>query len=178
MTLFARSIPPAIPNAMITAVTITAITSHKLFPKTFAVLPNIPPIISMSCPIAATLPVNARNAYLKIQPTTTVYPIASANDPRTGRTPINSPGFRFPVRICVHVPNALIGPPLAARPNAISSITPEEPIKITNKIYGIKNVIPPQSDTIYGNLHIFPIPTAEPIHAKTNPVLLLKPSLS
>ena len=130
----ARSIPPAIPIAMITAVTRTAITSQRLLPKAEAVLSNIPPIWFISCFMPAICPVSARKVYLKIHPTTTVYPIASAREPRTGSSPINSPVFLLPVRISVQTPKALIGPPLAARPSAISSITPVEAINITNKI--------------------------------------------
>ena len=162
---------------MITPVTIIAITCQRLFPKDDAVPSKSPPIASISCPIRNSPPVIARNAYLKIHPTTTVYPIANAREPRTGITPITSPVRLFPVRISVHLPNALIGPLFAARPSAISSITPVDAIRTTNRTYGSKNVIPPQSDTIYGNLQIFPIPTADPMQASTNPVRLLKPSL-
>ena len=49
--------------------------------------------------------------------------------------------------------------------------------KTKNRTYGSRNVIPPHSETIYGNLQIFPIPTADPMQASTNPVRLLKPSL-
>ena len=55
MTLFAFSIPPAIPSAIITAVTTIAIISHILLPNELAVLPNIPPIADISLPIAALL---------------------------------------------------------------------------------------------------------------------------
>ena len=177
MILFAFSIPPEIPYAMITAVTSIATTCHTLFPNAAAVPPNKPSIAATSCPKWKRPPESAKNVYLKIHPTTTLYPIANARDPITGITPITSPIRLFPVRISVHLPNALIGPLFAARPSAISSITPVEAIKITNRTYGSRNVIPPHSETIYGNLQIFPIPTADPMQASTNPVRLLKPSL-
>ena len=60
MTLFAFSIPPAIPSAIITAVTTIAIISHILLPNVLAVLPNIPPIADISLPIAESFPENAR----------------------------------------------------------------------------------------------------------------------
>ena len=60
MTLFAFSIPPAIPSAIITAVTTIAIISHILLPNALAVLPNIPPIADISFPIAESFPENAR----------------------------------------------------------------------------------------------------------------------
>ena len=59
--------------------------------------------------------------------------MAKASEPSTGSTPMASPVFLLPVLISVHFPNALIGPPFAALPNAISSISPVEAIRITNK---------------------------------------------
>jgi hypothetical protein len=48
----------------------------------------------------------------------------------------------------------------------------------TTKIkYGIKKEPPPYKDTLVGNIHIFPIPTAEPMQARINPHLLLNDSL-
>ena len=51
---------PAIPSAIITAVTTIAIISHILLPNVLAVLPNIPPIADISLPIAESFPENAR----------------------------------------------------------------------------------------------------------------------
>ena len=34
--------------------------------------------------------------------------------------------------------------------------------------YGIRNAPPPYNDTLVGNIQIFPIPTAEPMHARIN----------
>lgn len=59
----------------------------------------------------------------------------------------------------------------------ISPITPVEPIKITNRKYGIRKDPPPYSDTLVGNIQILPIPTAEPMQAQINPHLLLNDSL-
>ena len=60
------------------------------------------------------------------------------------------------------------------RPIAISAIIKEKP-KVTAKIrYTSKNVPPPYLAARYGNLQIFPRPTAEPAAASTNPILFEK----
>ena len=47
--------------------------------------------------------------------------------------------------------------------------------KVIAKIrYTNKNIPPPYFAARYGNLHIFPSPTAEPAAARTNPILLVK----
>ena len=176
INLLAFSIPSATPNAMIAKLTIKAITIHILLPKAEAVAPKVPPIVSISVPMPYTLPVNAIIRYLNIQPTTHEYPIARANDPRVGIIPIPSPSFLLFPACAIAAPKAPIGPLPVLLPRAISSTTPVLPINTTNIKYGIRKVIPPNADTKTGNLHRFPIPTAEPTHAIIKPTCELKPS--
>ena len=106
--------------------------------------------------------------YFKIQPITTVYPIAIASEPRTGISPSISPSFLFPFDSQAR-PKASIGPDFAARPKLISPITPVKPISATKIMYNRRYAPPPYMETRVGNIHIFPIPTAEPIHASIKP---------
>ena len=69
--------------------------------------------------------------------------MARAREPNTGISPIISPSFLLFHLNSVHFPKAPTGPASADLPSAISEITPVEPIRITNIIYGIKKVIPP-----------------------------------
>lgn len=48
----------------------------------------------------------------------------------------------------------------------------ENPSSITNIKYGIRNAAPPNFPVRYGNIHILPIPTAEPMQAIINPILV------
>ena len=148
---------------------------HKLFPNADAICPNFAPNASTFSG-SNVAPVNVPTAYFKIQPITTVYPIAIARDPITGIIPSASPLFLLPL-FSHAIPNASIGPDFAALPKLISPITPVEPIKITNRKYGIRKDPPPYSDTLVGNIQILPIPTAEPMQAQINPHLLLNDSL-
>ena len=102
--------------------------------------------------------------------------MAIAREPTTGISPRISPIFRFPF-LSQALPNASIGPDLVARPNVISPITPVNPISTTKIKYGIRNAPPPYKDTLVENIQIFPMPTAEPIHARINPQRLLNDSL-
>ena len=45
------------------------------------------------------------------------------------------------------------------------------------KKYGIRNVMPPQRETMMGKRQMLPMPTAEPMQARMKPHLLLKDSL-
>ena len=57
--------------------------------------------------------------------------MAMAREPATGIRPRISPQVRRPVRRSAAAPKAATGPPAAARPNAISPITPVEAISTT-----------------------------------------------
>ena len=57
--------------------------------------------------------------------------MAMAREPATGMRPRASPQLRRPVRRSAAVPNAATGPPAAARPKAISPMTPVEAISTT-----------------------------------------------
>ena len=61
---------------------------------------------------------------------------------------------------------------LAASAN--SADKPTRPNKVIKIRYGIKKAAPPYCPKRYGNIHMFPIPTAEPTQANTNPTVLLK----
>jgi hypothetical protein len=148
---------------------------QMLFPNADAIAPKRPPNSSIVFG-ASVAPVKVPTAYFKIHPITTVYPIAIAREPRTGIIPNPSPTFLFPF-FSQTIPNASIGPDLAARPKLISPITPVDAITTTKIKYGIKKEPPPYKDTLVGNIHIFPIPTAEPMQARINPHLLLNDSL-
>ena len=58
---------------------------------------------------------------------------------------------------------------LYIRPTANSRIISTTPKLETIMMKGTRNAPPPFSPTMYGNLQIFPIPTAEPIQANRNP---------
>ena len=70
-----------------------------------------------------------------------------------------------------------MGPERVPRPKLISPITPVKLMSATKIKYGIRNDPPPYRETLVGNIQIFPIPTADPIHASTNPHWLLNDSL-
>ena len=89
--------------------------------------------------------------------------------------PMASPILRLP-RSSVHLPNAPMGPAPVARPSANSPITPVEPMRMTQMKYGIRNVMPPQRETMMGKRQMLPMPTAEPMQARIKPHLDLKPS--
>ena len=57
--------------------------------------------------------------------------MAIASDPSTGISPRASPSLRRPVRRSSAAPKAATGPPTAARPKAISPMTPVEAISTT-----------------------------------------------
>ena len=121
--------PFPIPNIRISIAIASAAISHPLLPNEDAILLNAPP--KPSTPSGASvLPVKAPTVYLRIQPTTTVYPSASASEPSTGITPTASPILFLP-RISQALPKAPIGPDLVARPKLISPIIPVAPISTT-----------------------------------------------
>lgn len=101
--------------------------------------------------------------------------MASAMEPRTGMKPMASPIFLLP-RSSVHLPNAPMGPAPVARPSANSPMTPVEPMRMTQMKYGMRNVMPPQMETMMGKRQMLPMPTAEPMQARIKPHLDLKPS--
>ena len=68
--------------------------------------------------------------------------------------------------------NMFIGVSAILLPTINSNKSNGIPKRKTPIIYGIKNEPPPFCAAIYGNLQIFPIPTAEAIAAKTNAFLL------
>ena len=70
MTLFARSMPPPTPKAMMAKLTASAITSQKLLPQPQAVPLKLSTMTFISCPMAKSPPSSASAKYLKIQPTT------------------------------------------------------------------------------------------------------------
>ena len=94
MILPARSIPPPTPSMRINMQIIKAPICHPLFPNAEAILPKAFPY-SSTLSGARVEPVRVPIAYLKIQPITTVYPIAIAREPRTGIMPRASPSFSF-----------------------------------------------------------------------------------
>lgn len=94
--------------------------------------------------------------------------MASAMEPNTGTRPMRSPSVRFPL-VSQAMPKASTGPDRVARPKLISPMTPVEPISTTKKKYQSRNVPPPYFETLVGNIQIFPIPTAEPMHARIKP---------
>ncbi len=55
------------------------------------------------------------------------------------------------------------------RPMTNSKIIRGRPKKRMEIRYGIRNAPPPLAPTIYGNRHIFPMPTADPILARMKP---------
>ena len=177
MTLLAFSIPEEIPYIIMAKVSTRATMCQPTFPKEDATLLNMPP--RSSTPLASNrLPPAAENRYFNIHPTTTEYPMARAKLHSTGTSAKASPRlFPLPL-ISVAFPKAPIGPVPIARPKAISPTTPVKPMKATHIKYGIRKAAPPRADTLAGNSHIFPIPTAEPMHAIIKPLLLLKLSLS
>ena len=115
---------------------------QMLFPNADAIVPKRPPNSSIVFG-ASVAPVKVPTAYFKIHPITTVYPIAIAREPRTGIIPNPSPTFLFPF-FSQTIPNASIGPDLAARPKLISPITPVDAITTTKIKYGIKKEPPIQ----------------------------------
>ena len=117
---------------------------QMLFPNADAIVPKRPPNSSIVFG-ASVAPVKVPTAYFKIHPITTVYPIAIAREPRTGIIPNPSPTFLFPF-FSQTIPNASIGPDLAARPKLISPITPVDAITTTKIKYGIKKEPPPYKD--------------------------------
>ena len=62
----------------------------------------------------------------------------------------------------------------AILPSANSADKPTRPNKAIKIKYGIRKAAPPYCPKRYGNIHMFPIPTAEPTQASTNPTVLLK----
>ena len=90
MTLLAFSMPPPMPNAMMTREITRPMISHAPLPKvkrpllnimltasprvaaSGAAAPNVPPMAPISVPRAYRLPVMPIQQYLKIQPITTV----------------------------------------------------------------------------------------------------------
>ena len=70
--------------------------------------------------------------------------------------------------------NAPIGPEPAARPKAISPMTPVNPSSATKMKYGTRNAAPPNSATRYGNSQMLAMPTALPTHAMMKPVRVAK----
>ena len=74
------------------------------------------------------------------------------------------------------MPKASTGPAPAARPSANSPMTPVEPMRMTNRKYGSRKVMPPHLDTSVGKRQMLPMPTAEPIQAMMKPPRLRKPS--
>ena len=132
MILPARSIPPPTPSMRINMQIIKAPICHPLFPNAEAILPKAFPYSSTLFG-ARVEPVRVPIAYLKIQPITTVYPIAIAREPRTGIMPRASPSFRLPFASQAQ-PNASTGPDLVARPKLISAMTPVKPMRATKNI--------------------------------------------
>ena len=59
--------------------------------------------------------------------------MAMVREPSTGTRPRASPQFRRPVRRSAAAANAIMGPPAAARPKAISPMTPVEAIRATKR---------------------------------------------
>lgn len=72
-------------------------------------------------------------------------------------------------RSSVHLPNAPMGPAPVARPSANSPMTPVEPMRMTQMKYGMRNVMPPQMETMMGKRQMLPMPTAEPMQARIKP---------
>ena len=60
--------------------------------------------------------------------------MAMAREPSTGIKPRASPHFPRPVRCRAASPKATMGPPPAARPKAISPMTPVEAMRATNRM--------------------------------------------
>lgn len=105
--------------------------------------------------------------------------MAMPREPITGIIPMAFPHF-FPFspnRIPITLEKAPKGPVFMLLPNAISPITPENPSRITNIKYGIKNAAPPNLPVRYGNIQMFPMPTADPMQATINPSLVRNSSL-
>ena len=150
--------------------------THEFAPHALAVESNIPPMAAMSSPIADRSPVNAMYVYLRTQAMTQVYPMANARDPTTGIMPMRSPSLRLPRPTWVHLPKAPMGPEPAERPSANSDMTPVLAMRTTKMKYGMRKVSPPQMQTIMGKRHMFPMPTADPMHERMNPRLDVKPS--
>ena len=96
ITLFACSMPRPTPNIRIAMPMTSAATCHRLLPKAPAMLPKA--ALNASGLLGASVaPVNVPTIYFRIQPMTTVYPIAIASAPTTGIYPSISPSFRLPL---------------------------------------------------------------------------------
>ena len=63
-------------------------------------------------------------------------------------------------------------------PMATSVIISVNPKVTARRTYVIRKAPPPYFAARYGNLHIFPSPTAEPAAARTKPIRLVKLLLS
>ena len=97
--------------------------------------------------------------------------MASAREPRTGMKPMAEPIRRSDPRLSTALAKAPMGPERVALPKDISPITPVSPMMTTNRKYGRRNVPPPYFETLVGNIHILPMPTAEPMQARMKPHL-------
>ena len=72
MTLFAISMPPAMPKDIMPKLTTMATIIQRFAPHALAVPTKVPAMVSISWPMPNRPPENAMNVYLNIQPMTQV----------------------------------------------------------------------------------------------------------